>query len=75
MTKVCADCPFLRWRDEDLAEKRDYVDRGGWVACQVSTPEWTSPTVVGRQAQMREEIECAGARIWRRDRRRPESGT
>ena len=75
MTEACNGCPFVESSDETLAEQRDYVDQGGWVPCRLTLASRRSDTVAGRQEQMRQEMECVGARIWRRDRRRPAAAT
>jgi hypothetical protein len=69
----CEGCPFVVETDDQLAERRDYVDRGGWVACRLTEVQRPAGALWQAVQAMRQETECAGARIWRRDRRRPPS--
>lgn len=75
MSEVCANCPFLRWPEEVLLEKRERVDRGGWEPCMLTAAPAVMPEGMTHHdimRLMRNEVECTGARIWRRDRKRPQ---
>lgn len=68
MTEPCDGCPFEAASDDELAERRDYVDRGGWIPCKFTEagPREECRTLERHIDRLRQEVECVGARRWRR---------
>jgi DNA-binding phage protein len=68
---VCADCPFAlagEARERLMAR----MDRGAWIPCRhTASPFVESMSHHDRIAAWEAEEECAGARLWRRDRQLP----
>jgi hypothetical protein len=67
----CTDCPFRAELNIEHAMLRSQVEAGQWVPCKNTLRAPADGSFQAKIEAWRQEEECAGARMWRRDRQLP----